>query len=77
MGEGIKSIVACPAGGSIRLTVGIYDVGKGRKSINNMGNKKSVQKASAGTGTGTGTEEWYTSLCNRKESRLRHHHAKN
>ena len=29
----MKSIVACPAGGWIRLTIGIYVVGKGRKRI--------------------------------------------
>ena len=33
LGEGIKSIFACPAGGSIRLAIGIYVVGKGRKRI--------------------------------------------
>ena len=31
--ERIKSLIACPAGGSIRLAIGIYVVGKGRKSI--------------------------------------------
>ena len=31
--ERIRSLVACPAGGWIRLAIGIYVVGKGRKSI--------------------------------------------
>ena len=41
LGERIKGIVACPAGGSIQSAIGIYVVGKGRKRI-----KRVIKRAS-------------------------------